>query len=213
MTTDPGTTPPTQYFTYVSGTEYGPYTLDQLTQFVGTGNITQNSHVRADGGEWVLASALPELAGTFGQLAPAAPAYSGGYQAPYGQPGIPQLPQGVELASVGRRIGAFFLAIPLMLVTLVIGYYIWGAVVWGKGTSPALQVLGMKVVKADTGRPATWGEMALRNIVGNWLLSVVTFNIASLVSFIMFLTDDQRRSLPDRIATTLVVHDPEKRLG
>lgn len=212
MTTDPGTTPTTQYFTYVSGTEYGPYTLDQLTQFVGTGNITQNSHVRADGGEWVLASAMPELSGTFGQLAPAAPAY--GYAQPgYGQPGVPALPQGVELAPVGRRIGAWFLSIPLAIVTLGIGYLIWGLIVWGKGTSPALQVLGMKVVKADTGLPATWGEMALRNIVGNWLLGAVTFNIASVVSFVMFLTDDQRRSLPDRIASTLVVHDPEKRLG
>src|SRR5487761_1561876 len=28
------------------------------------------------------------------------------------------LPQGVELASVGRRIGAYFLAIPLAIVTL-----------------------------------------------------------------------------------------------
>lgn len=207
MTTEPGTTPTTQYFTYVSGTEYGPYTLDQLTQFVGTGNITQNSHVRADGGEWILASALPELSGTFGQLAPAAPAYAGGYAQPL------QFPEGVVLASVGRRIGAFFLAIPLAIVTLGIGYLIWGAIVWGKGTSPALQVLGMKVVKADTGLPATWGEMALRNIVGNWLLGLVTFNIAQLVSFVMFLVDDQRRSLPDRIASTLVVHDPGKRLG
>jgi len=209
MTTDPGATP-TQYFTYVSGTEYGPYNIDQLTQFVGTGNITQNSHVRADGGEWVLASALPELADVFGsQPQYAAPVAYGAY----GQPAPVQYPQGVELASVGRRIGAWFLAIPLVIVTLGIGYLIWGAIVWGKGTSPALQVLGMKVVKADTGRPATWGDMALRNIVGNWLLGAVTFNIASLVSFVMFLVDDQRRSLPDRIASTLVVHDPEKRLG
>ena len=212
MTTDPGTAPSTQYFTYVNGTEYGPYSLEQLTQFAGTGNITQNSHVRADGGEWVLASAMPELSGTFGQLAPAAPAY--GYAQPgYGQPGVPQLPQGVVLASVGRRIGAGFLSFLLFIVTLVIGWLIWGAIAWSKGTSPAFQVLGVKVIKADTGLPATWGEMALRNLVGNWLISGVTSGISSIVSFVMFLADDQNRSLPDRIASTLVVHDPEKRLG
>jgi hypothetical protein len=31
------------------------------------------------------------------------------------------LPQGTQLASAGRRIGAFFLAIPLAIVTLGIG--------------------------------------------------------------------------------------------
>ncbi|MGI8753294.1 MAG: hypothetical protein ACR2MN_13435 [Acidimicrobiales bacterium] len=36
------------------------------------------------------------------------------------------LPAGTQLAAVGRRIGAFFLAIPLAIVTLVIGYVIWG---------------------------------------------------------------------------------------
>lgn len=46
------------------------------------------------------------------------PGYGG-----YGAPGL-QLPPGVELASVGRRIGAYFLAIPLAIVTLVIGYII-----------------------------------------------------------------------------------------
>ncbi|GAA1735496.1 NINE protein [Aeromicrobium alkaliterrae] len=84
MTTDPGTSP-TQYFTYVNGTEYGPYTLDQLKQFAGSGNITQNSHVRSDGGEWVLASALPELGGAFPPAAPAYGAPGQGYTAP-GQP-------------------------------------------------------------------------------------------------------------------------------
>src|SRR5580693_6040306 len=52
------------------------------------------------------------------------------------------LPDGTQLASVGRRIGAFFLAIPLIIVTLGIGYIIWGVIVWGNGQTPALQVLG-----------------------------------------------------------------------
>src|ERR1700733_13164235 len=53
------------------------------------------------------------------------------------------LPNGVQLASIGRRIGAWFLAIPLAIVTLGIGYVIWGLIVWGRGQTPALQVLGM----------------------------------------------------------------------
>jgi hypothetical protein len=34
------------------------------------------------------------------------------------------LPNGTELASVGRRIGAWFLTIPLVIATLGIGYII-----------------------------------------------------------------------------------------
>ena len=71
---------------------------------------------------------------------------------------------------MGRRIGAFFLAIPLIIVTLVIGYLIWGLVSWGKGTSPALRTLKMKVVNAETGQVVGWGTMALRNILGSGIV-------------------------------------------
>src|SRR5947208_2078900 len=80
------------------------------------------------------------------------------------------LPDGLELASIGRRIGAYFLAIPLMVVTLGIGYVIWGLVVWRNGQTPALQVLGMRCWRPQTGGvpgsvPGFW-RMALREIVG-----------------------------------------------
>ena len=55
------------------------------------------------------------------------------------------IPPGTELASHGRRIGAWFLAIPLFIVTLGIGYIVWGLILWTEGTSPALKVLGMRV--------------------------------------------------------------------
>ena len=122
------------------------------------------------------------------------------------------LPNGVTLASHGRRIGAYFLAIPLMLVTLVIGYLIWGLIVWGKGTSPALQVLGMRVYRPEQREVAGFGVMALRNIIGSiaeGILSIIT----GLVSFILFLSRPDRRSLHDLIASTVVLHDPNKTLA
>ncbi|KRC53956.1 MULTISPECIES: RDD family protein [unclassified Nocardioides] len=123
------------------------------------------------------------------------------------------LPDGVVIASRGRRIGAYFLAIPLAVVTLGIGYVIWGAIAWGKGTSPALQVLGMRAWKEDRRAVATWGGMAQRNILDYLVLSV-TCGIASIVSFIMFLSDEPRqRTLADRMGGTVIVHDPNKRLG
>ena len=142
----------------------------------------------------------------------------GGEPNPYGQPmayGDPNqlvLPEGVMIASVGRRIGAYFLAIPLIIVTLVIGYIIWGLIAWSKGTSPALQVLGMKVWKQDESRVAGWGDMALRDIPEALLNALC--GIVGIVSFVMFLTDEPRhRRIGDRFATTVVVHDPNKRLG
>src|SRR5438445_9163006 len=108
------------------------------------------------------------------QSQPAAPPWSApGYADPSPAPGLYldpssglQLPEGVQLASIGRRIGAYFLAIPLAIVTLGIGYVIWGLIVWGRGQTPALQVLGMRCWRPETNRVATWGWMALRDIIG-----------------------------------------------
>lgn len=152
---------------------------------------------------------------------PAAPPVPAGYA--YGSAPVPQgmyfdpnsgltLPVGVQLAGVGRRIGAYFLSLVLVIVTLGIGYVIWGLVVWGKGTSPALQVLGMRAWRPTENRPATWGTMALRNIVGYIAQGILSF-ITLLISFIMFLTNKQHKSIPDMVGGTVIVHDPNKVLG
>jgi uncharacterized RDD family membrane protein YckC len=122
------------------------------------------------------------------------------------------LPQGTQLASVGRRIGAFFLAIPLSIVTLFIGYVIWGLIVWGRGQTPALQVLGMRCWRPETGRVANWGWMALREIIGRIVENILSL-ITELVSLILFLSTKERRSLHDLVAGTVVLHDPNKVLG
>ncbi len=122
------------------------------------------------------------------------------------------LPEGTQLASIGRRIGAYFLAIPLAIVTLGIGYLIWGLVVWGRGQTPALQVLGMRCYRPTEGKPAGWGSMALREVVGRFLegiLSVITY----LISFVLFLTRSDRRALHDLVAGTVVLYDPAKTLS
>lgn len=119
------------------------------------------------------------------------------------------LPNGTALASVGRRIGAYFLSIVLVIVTLVIGYVVWGLMAWRKGTTPALQVLGMRVWRPADNRPASFGIMALREIVGricDGILSALT----EIVSFVMFVATKEHRSLHDLVAGTVVLHDPDK---
>lgn len=126
-------------------------------------------------------------------------------------PGLPPLPPGVVLAPIGRRIGAYFLSILLVIVTLVIGFIIWGLILWGRGTSPAFSVLKMRCVKVKTGERATFGTMALRNIVGGILEGILSW-ITELISLVLFLSRADRRSLRDLVGGTIVVHDPERRL-
>lgn len=137
---------------------------------------------------------------------------------PPGPPGAPPgtyfdpasqlaLPEGTQLASVGRRIGAYFLAIPLSIVTLGIGYVIWGLIVWGRGQTPTYQVLKMRCWRPETAEVPGWWRMALREIVGRIVEGILGF-ITGLVSLILFLATREHRSLHDMIAGTVVVHDP-----
>ncbi|HEX6520018.1 MAG TPA: RDD family protein [Streptosporangiaceae bacterium] len=154
-----------------------------------------------------------------GQQLPQAPPVPTGYgYGQYPQGAVPAgmyydersgllLPNGTELASIGRRIGAYFLALPLMLITLIIGYWIWGIILWSKGKSPALSVLGMQVWKVDDQQPATFGTMALRDIIGRIVEGITPVN---LVSFIMFCAGKERKAIHDMIGGTVVLYDPNK---
>jgi uncharacterized RDD family membrane protein YckC len=148
-----------------------------------------------------------------GYAAPPNP-YAGGQPGPGGTVFDPatglNLPAGTQLASIGRRIGAYFLSLVLVIVTLVIGYIIWGLILWGKGTTPALQVLGMRVYVPGEQKVAGFGRMALREIIGRIVDAIA---IDGLVSFILFLATNKRQSLHDMIASTVVLHDPSKVLG
>jgi uncharacterized RDD family membrane protein YckC len=121
------------------------------------------------------------------------------------------LPAGTELASRGRRIGAYFLAIPLSIVTLFIGYIIWGLIVWGKGTTPALQVLGMRCYLPNEGRVPGFGTMVLREVVGRFIIESIIYLIG-VISFFVFLTNKRRQPFHDMVAGTVVLYDPNKRL-
>jgi uncharacterized RDD family membrane protein YckC len=151
--------------------------------------------------------------------APPVPAEYGYGQHPAPPPGFYldqlsglNLPQGTQLASVGRRIGAYFLGVLLAIVTLGIGYIIWGLLIWGNGQTPALQVLGMRVWRPETNKVAGFWYMALREIVGriiDGILSVIT----EITSFVLFVASKDHKALHDHIAGTVVLYDPDKVLA
>ncbi|MGH3249062.1 MAG: RDD family protein [Trebonia sp.] len=144
--------------------------------------------------------------GTYGLpgMAPGMPVPPGFY---YDQLSGLTLPEGTALASVGRRIGAYFLGALLSIVTLGIGYVIWGLIAWGKGQTPAQMCLGLQTWRPQERVNASWGTMFLRGFA---YLAVGWIPFAQLVSFILFLSGKEHRTLHDSIASTIVLHDPNK---
>ena len=122
------------------------------------------------------------------------------------------LPEGTELATVGRRIGSYFLSILLTVVTLFIGYLIWGLIVWGRGQTPTQQVLGMRTWHPQEGRNARWWRMGLREVIGGFVTGILGI-ITEVVSFILMATGRERKCLADHIASTVVLRDPDNRLA
>lgn len=96
-------------------------------------------------------------------------------------------------------------------MTLGIGYVIWGVIVWSRGQTPALQVLGMRCWRPETGRVAGWWWMALREIIGSVVEGILSL-ITLIISFILMLATRERRCLHDMVAGTVVLYDPGKRL-
>jgi uncharacterized RDD family membrane protein YckC len=126
------------------------------------------------------------------------------------------LPTGVRLSSAGRRLGEYLLDTLLLIVTLFIGWFIWSLIVWKDGQSPAKLLLGMRVIKRETGTPATFGTMAMRELLGKTLImgliGVATIGIGSLILNFMLVWDRERQQLWDKVAGTLVVDDPQRLL-
>jgi len=104
----------------------------------------------------------------------------------------------------GIRFGAWALDLLLGVVTCGIGWLIWSIVLWNQGTSPAKKMLGLVVIDTTTGQPANMGKMAMRELVGKWLLSSISIGVTTLVGGIMILSNDKRQGIWDQIASTTV---------
>jgi uncharacterized RDD family membrane protein YckC len=125
------------------------------------------------------------------------------------------LPQGIVLSSAGRRLGGVLLDGLLIFCTLVIGWIVWTLIVWAQGQTPGKQLLGMRVVRLDTRTYAGWGRMFLRDFVGKFLVALVSSLIpfvGGIIADCWLLWDKDKQELWDKIAGTIVVDDPDKRL-
>lgn len=111
----------------------------------------------------------------------------------------------VTPAPLGRRFGAFLLDILLTIVTCGIGWLVWAIILFQQGTSPAKKMLGLYVVDSRTGELASFGQMALREVIGKFVLGTISSGLTSLVGAIMIAVSPSRAGLWDMIARTTVV--------
>jgi uncharacterized RDD family membrane protein YckC len=84
-------------------------------------------------------------------------------------------------ATPQHRLGAVVLDSVFCFLTFYIGYIVWALIVWGQGQTPGKQILRIRVYSADTGRQATWGHMAIRQ-----LLIPIAFSLVFWIPVIIF---------------------------
>jgi hypothetical protein len=121
------------------------------------------------------------------------------------------LPTGVRLSSPARRLGGYLLEAVLVAVTLGIGWFVWSLVVWGRGQTPAKQVLRMRTVTLEAGTSASWGRMFLREFIAKPLIAAVSWLTLGIANF-WLVWDKQNQELWDKVVGTIVVTDQDRAL-
>ncbi|MDP8924162.1 MAG: RDD family protein, partial [Chloroflexota bacterium] len=86
--------------------------------------------------------------------------------------------------------------------TASIGYLGYTLVQLGRGRSPGKTLLGLWVIHLESGEPAGFRRMLLREVVGKWASAVVLF-----LGFFWALWDEQEQGWHDKVARTVVVRD------
>jgi hypothetical protein len=112
------------------------------------------------------------------------------------------LPQGIQPRSIGRVVAAYAVAALLFILTLGIGYIMWSLVVWSDGQTPAQRLFGLRCWRPESSRPASRGQMALRQAIG------LLLNGEMLLGVFITLNDRARTSVGDYLIGTVVVYDP-----
>lgn len=123
------------------------------------------------------------------------------------------LPLGVTLSSPGKRLGAMWLDGMLVLVTLLIGWLVWSLVVYGRGQTPAKQLLGMRYVTLATTRRAGWGRSFLREFCKGIVRVIAAMTLIGLLAELWLIWDRDNQQLWDKVVGTVVVDDPTSQVS
>lgn len=92
---------------------------------------------------------------------------------------------GLTPVSPSRRFTAWVLEIVLISGTAYIGWFIWSLVTWGKGQTPAQNLLRMISINETTGTPAKRPQMFIRFFLiftAYWIAYFAFSNIAYAIN-------------------------------
>jgi uncharacterized RDD family membrane protein YckC len=139
--------------------------------------------------------------------------YNNAPRPPRPLPGEGSAGGGFRYASFQHRLGAYALDAVLSVLTLGIGWLIWSVIVWGEGQTPAKKILKIRVRHFETGAVATWGHMAVRELLVPLtvvIASSLTSGIAAvawIVVEIVFYFTKNNRTLRDIWVKTAVINE------
>lgn len=71
---------------------------------------------------------------------------------------------------------------------------------WAYGLTPGKYLLGIRVIKSDTGLPASFWRMLLRETIGRWVSAFLC-----ALGYIWAIFDANKQGWHDKIAKTLVI--------
>jgi uncharacterized RDD family membrane protein YckC len=98
-----------------------------------------------------------------------------------------------------------------MIFTLGIGWIVWSFLVYGKGQTPAKQLLNMRVVSLREGSRSGWGRMFVREWIAKGIIGVLGLFTFGIVYF-WLIWDGRKQELWDKVVGTIVVNDPHGQL-
>jgi uncharacterized RDD family membrane protein YckC len=120
--------------------------------------------------------------------------------------------QSVERATYTRRFfGSWLLDGILMIVTLVIGWFIWLIFTARTGQTPSKRLTNLYVINVASGRSIGTGDTWIREVIVKILvigaLSTVT-GLAWLIDAVWLFFDKNRQTLHDKVLGQIVVYAP-----
>lgn len=119
----------------------------------------------------------------------------------------------MRYASFQHRLGAYALDAALSVITFGIGWLIWSFIVWGEGQTPGKKILKIRVRNFDSGAVATWGHMAVRELLVPLTVAIavgLTSGLAAVawvVLEIVFYYTKNNRTLRDLWVKTAVINE------
>ncbi len=96
-------------------------------------------------------------------------------------------------ATVQHRLGGKAVDLAMYTVTFGVGWFIWSLIIWGQGQTPGKQILKMRVYDKTTGKPAKWGQMAIREFL--LPLSITAAMVPFLIAASMVSPDQNTQIL------------------